>query len=67
MLNEKPDLLFEVSSLFFIYKNQVQVVTHWELLVDVPHGGGQLISGKKQTDGNWLAWIIHKRKYNLSV
>lgn len=40
-------LLFEVTSLLLVNQNQVQVVAHRELLVDVPHGGGQIISRQK--------------------
>lgn len=32
-------LLFEVAPLLLVYKDQVKVVTHRELLVDVSHGG----------------------------
>lgn len=37
-------LLFEVSSILFINQHQVQEVTHRKFLVDVPHGGCQVIA-----------------------
>ena len=38
-LIEKADLLFKVSSLLLIDQDQIEVVPHTELLVDVSHGG----------------------------
>lgn len=45
-------LLFKVSSVLFIHQHQVKEVAHRELLVDIPHGGCQVISCQEQSDGN---------------
>lgn len=37
-------LLFKIASLLLIDENQVEVVPHGELLVNVPHGGRHLIA-----------------------
>lgn len=37
-------LLFKIASLFLIDENQVKVVPHGELLINVPHGGCHLIA-----------------------
>lgn len=41
------NLLFEVASLLLIYQHQVQVISHRELLVNVSHGGSQVIAGQE--------------------
>lgn len=48
-------LLFEVAPLLFVDQHQVQVVAHRELLVDVPHRGGQVVASQEQPDGYGLA------------
>lgn len=48
-------LLFEVSPVLLIHQHQVKEVPHRELLVDVPHGGCQVVASQKQTDGNGLS------------
>lgn len=40
-------LLFEITSLFLIDQHQVQIVAHRELLVDVSHGGSQIIASQE--------------------
>lgn len=40
-------LLFEVAPLLLVDQHQVQVVAHGELLVDVSHGGSQIITGQE--------------------
>lgn len=40
-------LLFEVASLLLVDQHQVQVVAHGELLVDVSHGGSQIVTSQK--------------------
>lgn len=40
-------LLFEVAPLLLVDQHQVQVVTHRELLVDVSHGGSQIITSQE--------------------
>merc|ERR1712106_156531 len=47
-------LLLEVPPLLLVYQNQVQVVPDRKLLVDVPHGGGEVVSSKEDPDGNTL-------------
>lgn len=37
-------LLFKIASLLLINENQVEVVPHGELLVNVPHSGRHLIA-----------------------
>lgn len=41
------NLLFEVASLLLIDQHQVQVIAHREFLVDVSHGGSQIIASQK--------------------
>lgn len=41
-------LLFKVSSVLLIHQHQVKEVAHGELLVDVPHGGCQIIPCRRQ-------------------
>lgn len=53
-------LLFEIASLLLINQHQVEVITHRELLVDVPHGWSQLIASQKEPDGNGLPWKEHR-------
>lgn len=55
-----PHLLFEVASLFLIDQHQVEVITHRELLVDVPHGWSQLIASQEKPDGNGLPCKVHR-------
>lgn len=45
-LEEVPrlHLLFEVASFLLVYQHQVEIIAHRELLVDVPHGGGELVA-----------------------
>lgn len=43
-------LLFKVSSVLFIHQHQVKEVAYRELLVDIPHGGCQVISCKETED-----------------
>lgn len=40
-------LLFEVAPLLLVDQHQVQVVSHRELLVDVSHGGSQVITSQE--------------------
>ena len=47
-------LLFEVAPLLLVDQNQVQVVAHRELLVDVSHGRCHLVAGQKQPDWDGL-------------
>ena len=47
-------LLFEVPPLLLVHQNQVDIVTNRELLVDVPHGGRQVIPTQEQANGNGL-------------
>lgn len=49
-------LLFEIASVLLVYENQVEVISHWELLVDVSHAGRQLIARQKQADGDGFSW-----------
>lgn len=43
-------LLFKVSSVLFIHQHQIKEVAYRELLVDIPHGGCQVISCKWRCD-----------------
>lgn len=47
-------LLFEVAPFLLIDQHQVEVISHGELLVDVPHGGGELIAGQEEPDRDGL-------------
>lgn len=49
-----PYLLLEVPSLLLIYKHQVEVVPHTELLVDIFHGWCEVIAGQEKPNGNGL-------------
>lgn len=49
-------LLFEVSPVFLIHKDQVQKVPHRELLVHISHCGCKVISSQKETNGNWFTY-----------
>lgn len=40
-------LLFEVASLLLIDQHEVQVISHRELLVNVSHGGSQIIASQE--------------------
>ncbi len=50
------DLLLEVSSLLLINQDQVEIVAHRELLVDVPHCRRQLVTTEEQPNWDGLAW-----------
>lgn len=43
-------LLFKVSSVLFIHQHQIKEIAYRELLVDIPHGGGQVVSCKWTED-----------------
>lgn len=53
-------LLFKVSSVLLIHQHQVKEVAHGELLVDVPHGGCQIIPCRRQqmppSPNNFKQW-----------
>ncbi len=51
----RTHLLLEVSSLLLVNENQVKVISHGELLVDVPHGGGEVVAREKDADRYRLA------------
>lgn len=53
-------LLFKVAPLFLIDQHQVEVITHGELLIDVPHRWSQLVASQKEPDGNGLPCKEHK-------
>ena len=59
-LRSKPHLLFEVPPVLLVYQNQVDIVTNRELLVDVSHGGRQLIPTQEQANGNGLPYRIEQ-------
>lgn len=46
-------LLFKVSSVLFIHQHQIKEIAYRELLVDVPHGGCQVISCKETEHSNF--------------
>ena len=48
-------LLFEVSSLFFVHQNQIQVIADRKLFVDIFHGWRQLIAGQEEPNRYGLA------------
>lgn len=48
-------LLFEVAPFLLIYQHQVEIITHRELLVDVPHGGGELVARQEEPDWDGLS------------
>lgn len=45
-----PYLLFKISPVLFIHQHQIKEVAYRELLVDVPHGGRQVISWQEAED-----------------
>ena len=45
-------LLLEVPPLLLVHQNQVDIVTNREFLVDVPHGGREVVPTQEQTNGN---------------
>lgn len=49
-----PHLLLEIASLLVVDQHQVEVVAHRELLVDIPHGGGELVARQEEPDGDGL-------------
>lgn len=49
-------LLLEIAPLLLIDENQVEVVAHRKLLVDVPHGRRHLVARKEQPDGDGLSY-----------
>lgn len=57
-------LLFKVSSVLFIYQHQIKEVAYRELLVDIPHGGCQVISCKETEDGICYR-LIFQYKYAI--
>ena len=59
-------LLLEVAPLLLVYEHQVEVVAHRVLLVDVLHGGGHLIAGQEQPDGDGLPCSSDNIDPNLS-
>ena len=52
MLAAVTYLLLEIASFFLIYQHQIEIEAHGELLIDIPHGGCQLVAGEKQADGD---------------
>jgi len=48
-------LLFEVSPVLLIYKDEVQVVANGEFLVDVSHRRRQVVAVEEQPDWNRFA------------
>lgn len=48
-------LLFEVAPFLLVYQHQVEIVAHGELLVDVPHGGGELVARQEEPDRDGLS------------
>lgn len=51
-----PHLLFEIAPFLLVYKHQVEVIAHRELLVDVPHGGGELVASQEEPDWDGLSY-----------
>lgn len=51
----RPSLLLEVSPLLLVDEHEVQVVLDAELLVDVAHGGREVVAGQEHADGDGLA------------
>ena len=45
-------LLLEIPPLLLVHQNQVDIVTNREFLVDVPHGGREVVPTQEQTNGN---------------
>lgn len=50
-----PHLLFEVAPFLLVDQHQVEVIAHRELLVDVPHGGGELVARQEEPDWDGLS------------
>jgi len=48
------NLLFEVSPIFLVDEDEVQVVAHGEFLVDVSHRRRQVVAIEEQPDWNGL-------------
>lgn len=51
----RAHLLLEVAPLLLVNQHQVEVVAHRELLVDVPHGGRELVARQEEADGDGLS------------
>lgn len=51
----RPHLLFEVAPFLLVYQHQVEVIAHRELLVDVPHGGSELVACQEEPDRDGLS------------
>jgi len=47
-------LLLEIPPVFFIHQNQIEVILHAELIVDVSVGWGHIIRAQEQPDWNRL-------------
>lgn len=58
-------LLLEVAPLLLINENQVEVVAHRKLLVDVPHGRRHLVAREEQPDGDGLSYRTNANWINL--
>lgn len=56
-LEEMPrsHLLFEVAPFLLVYQHQVEVIAHRELLIDIPHGGSELVACQEEPDRDGLS------------
>jgi len=62
--------LFKVPPLLFVNQYQVEVVADTELLVDVTHGGREVIASQEQANGNGLAcreWSPDREYSNMET
>ena len=53
--NSRPYLLFEISSVLLVDKNQIEIVPHAKFLVDVPERRRQVKAAEEQSNGNSFA------------
>lgn len=60
------NLLLEITPLLLINEDQVEVVAHRKLLVDVPHGRRHLVARKEQPDGDGLSYHTASHKLLIS-
>lgn len=60
------NLLLKVAPLLLIDENQVEVVAHRKLLVDVPHGRRHLVARKEQPDGDGLSYRTASHRLLIS-
>ena len=57
-------LLFEISSVFFVNQNQVEIVLHAKLLIHILQSRGEVVATQEQSDGNSLSYKNNALRLN---